>query len=98
MRGSGFARLAIDLYSVNCGRARRRIRELYGQKCGSVASKSGPVETVPTVPVATALGLQAWEYPCSPIVAWACNGKVSGLLFCGLFCTCGMQNLGIIQE
>jgi len=29
---------------------------------------------------------------------WACNGKVSVSLFCGLFCTCGMQNLGIIQE
>jgi len=43
--------------------------------------------------------LQAWEYPCGPIVAnylWACNGKVSVSLFCGLFCTCGMQSLGII--
>ena len=46
-------------------------------------------------------GLQAGEYPCGPIVAnylWACNGKVSISLFCGLFCTCGMQKLGIIQE
>ena len=52
--------VAIDLYSVNCAHV-----ALYTGLPGAppnyvvVALKSGPVETVPTVPVATALQYNA---------------------------------------
>jgi len=45
---------------------------------------------------ATSLGIPLWAIVANYL--WACNGKVSVSLFCGLFCTCGMHSLGIIQE
>ena len=47
---------AIDLYSVNCGHVNRPARRAAEfENIMAVASKSGPVETRPTVLVATAL-------------------------------------------
>jgi len=39
------------------------------------------------------LGIPLWAIVANYL--WACN---SVSIFCGLFCTCGMQILGIIQE